>query len=195
MKKFSVVLLILSVSLLSGGCLGKLAVQSLNNKARQYMNEGKTEEAISRLEASIDLDDTIYETYYNLAIAYMDIDKTDKAQEALNRVIELNPDFPEAYYVMAVIYEDNAYSIINGNNANKTEIVSDEGGNVQMKKELSEEEKSKIASDIKSAVNYYNKYLSKQQNSSDKAKVTAKISTLKSELVKYDTPDNEEKSN
>lgn len=193
MKKFSIIILLFCMSLLTSGCVNKLAVQDLNKKAQEYMNSGRTEDAVSRLEASIDLDNTIYETYYNLAVAYMKLDKTDKAQEALNRVLELNPDFPDAYYTMAVIYEDKAYAIINGEDKDKNSENSAEDKNDLQKKELSDGEKTEICIDFDSAIDYYNKYLVKNQNASDRDKVNEKIEQLNSELQKYGKESGEDK--
>lgn len=192
MKKFFAVILLFCISLLTGGCVNKLAVQDLNKKAQEYMNSGRTEDAVSRLEASIDLDNTIYETYYNLAVAYIKLGKTDKAQEALNRVFELNPDFPDAYYSMAVIYEDKAYSIINGENKDENAVIANDGTNIAPNKELTAEEKAEVISAFDSAIDYYNKYLMKKQDASDKDKVNEKINTLNSELQKYGKESGEE---
>ena len=182
MKKFSVIVLLLFISVFASGCVNKVAVQELNKKAQEYMEAGKTEDAISRLESSIDIDNTIFETYYNLAVAYMKVDKTDKAEEALKKVFELNPDFPEAYHTMAVIYEDKANSIINGENKDVLDNVGE-----KIRSELSTEDKTQICSYLDIAIDYYNKYLVKNHNAQDKDKVNEKINALNSELRKYGT--------
>lgn len=185
MKKFYIITLLLFITVSTSGCVNKFAVQELNKKAAEYMKDGKTTDAISRLESSIDLDNTIYETYYNLAVAYLKEDKSDKAQEALEKVFELKPDFADAYHTMAVIYEDKAYAIINGENKSEQTVLNDEGKNISDKKELSNEDKTEICSNLDSAIDYYNKYLVKKQNASDKDKVNEKINSLNQELKKY----------
>ena len=185
MKKISIIVLLLFVSLSTSGCVNKFAIQELNKKAQEYMNNGKTEDAIARLESSIDLDNSIFETYYNLAVAYMKADKADKAGEALKKVFELNPDFADSYYTMAVIFEDKAYAIINGQNNDQKETLDNEGKNISEKKNLTDEEKAEICSDFDSAIDYYNKYLVKKEKASDKEQVNAKINNLNLELQKY----------
>ena len=188
MKKSYIATLLLILTLSTCGCTNKFAVQELNKKAQDYINNGQTEEAIARLEASIDLDNTIYETDYNLAVAYIKADKNDKAEEALNKVLELNPDFADAYYSKAVIYENKAYAVINGeNNENeggRTVIETDNNG-VSVKKELSEQDKEIIRSDFEAAIDNYNQYLIKKRDASDRDKVNEKINALNSELQKY----------
>lgn len=188
MKKFYIATLLLFLTFSACGCTNKPAVQELNKKAQEYMSKGQTEEAISRLEASIDLDNTIFETYYNLAVAYIKAEKSDKAEEALKRVFELNPDFADAYYSMAVVYEDKAYAVINGENGeneeNRTVVEADDNG-VSVKKELSESDKEEICNDFNTAIDNYNKYLIKKQDASDRDKVNEKINSLNEELQKY----------
>jgi len=192
MKKISIIVLLLFVSLSTSGCVNKFAVQELNKKAQEYMKDGKTEDAISRLESSIDLDNSIFETYYNLAVAYMKADKSDKAEEALKKVFELKPDFADSYYTMAVIFEDKAYSLINGENKQEKETIDNEGKDISEKKELTAEERAEICSNFDSAVDYYNKYLVKKQNASDKDQVNEKINKLNLELQKYGKVEAEE---
>ena len=115
--------------------------------------------------------------------------KYDKAIKSLEKTIELNPDFADAYYSMGVAYEDKAVDIINGE-------VKDEDGNVkeadenvaedtETKKELTDAEKTQICDYMTTAIDYYNKYLSKESNSDDKDKVNEKIESLNKDLVKY----------
>ncbi len=171
----------------TSGCTNKMAVQELNQKAQAYMNEGRVEDAIARLESSIDLDNTIYETYYNLAVAYMKVGKYDKAKEALEHVEKINPDFADAYYTMAVMYENSAYDLINGvGNTNNT-VISDENQNISVEKELSLETKNEICNKLDSAIDYYNKYLIKKQKADDKDKVNDKINALNAEIQRYST--------
>ena len=90
---------------------------------------------------------------------------------------------------MGVAYEDKAVDIINGE-------VKDEDGNVkeadenvvedtETKKELTDAEKTQICDYMTTAIDYYNKYLSKESNSDDKDKVNEKIESLNKDLVKY----------
>ena len=80
MKKALLLIVILSISVISTACINNLAVQELNAKAKTYMDNGDTENAIARLKSSVDLDPTIFESYYNLAVAYT------RAEDYLNAV-------------------------------------------------------------------------------------------------------------
>ena len=73
---------ILFVAIASTACINNLAVQDLNNKAKVYMEKGDYNSAIERLKSSIDLDSSIFETHYNLAIAYT------KAEDYINATEE-----------------------------------------------------------------------------------------------------------
>lgn len=189
MQKTLLIIGILVVTLFSTACVNKFAVQELNNNAKAMMAEGRVDDAIARLESSIDLDERVFETHYNLAVVYIQAKKYDKAIKSLEKTIELNPDFADAYYSMGVAYEDKAVDIINGE-------VKDEDGNVkeadekvaedtETKKELTDAEKTQICDYMTSAIDYYNKYLSKESNSDDKDKVNEKIESLNKDLVKY----------
>lgn len=189
MQKTLLIIGILVVTLFSTACVNKFAVQELNNNAKAMMAEGRVDDAIARLESSIDLDERVFETHYNLAVVYIQAKKYDKAIKSLEKTIELNPDFADAYYSMGVAYEDKAVDIINGE-------VKDEDGNVkeadenvvedtETKKELTDAEKTQICDYMTTAIDYYNKYLSKESNSDDKDKVNKKIESLNKDLVKY----------
>lgn len=71
---------ILFVAVASTACINNLAVQDLNNKAQVYMEKGDYTQAIERLKSSIDLDPSIFETHYNLAVAYT------KSEDYINAV-------------------------------------------------------------------------------------------------------------
>ena len=189
MQKTLLIIGILVVTLFSTACVNKFAVQELNNNAKAMMAEGRVDDAIARLESSIDLDERVFETHYNLAVVYIQAKKYDKAIKSLEKTIELNPDFADAYSSMGVAYEDKAVDIINGE-------VKDEDGNVkeadenvaedtETKKELTDAEKTQICDYMTTAIDYYNKYLSKESNSDDKDKVNDKIESLNKDLVKY----------
>ncbi len=190
MQKTLLIIGILFVTLVSTACVNKFAVQELNNNAKAMMAEGRLDDAIARLESSIDLDERVFETHYNLAVVYIQAKKYDKAIKSLEKTIELNPDFADAYYSLGVAYEDKAIDIINGE-------VRDENGNVIEQDEdtnsddtdkqrvLSNSEKTQICDFITNAIDFYNKYLSKSEKATDKDKVNEKIESLNKDLVKY----------
>ena len=83
MKKALLIASVLFIAVISTACINNIAVQELNNKAAEYMQKGDYEAAVNRLQASIDLDSSMYETYYNLGIAATSAKKYDVAIEAL----------------------------------------------------------------------------------------------------------------
>lgn len=187
MQKTLLIIGILVVTLFSTACVNKFAVQELNNNAKTLIAQGRIDDAIARLESSIDLDENVYETHYNLAVVYIQAKKYDKAIKSLEKAIELNPDFADAYYSMAVAYEDTAVDIINGNvndeenqDADKQEVEQPDG-----KRVFTDTEKTQICDNITTAIDFYNKYLSKNTNAADKDKVNEKIEDLNKDLVKY----------
>ena len=102
MKKALLIASVLFIAVISTACINNIAVQELNNKAAEYMQKGDYEAAINRLEASIDLDATMYETYYNLGIAATNAKKYELAIDALNNGIKVKPDFANFYYSLAM---------------------------------------------------------------------------------------------
>lgn len=102
MKKALMVVSVLIIAVISTACINSMAVQELNNKADEYMQKGDYESAMSRLQASLDLDDTIYQTHYNLGIAALKSEKYEKAIEAFENGIKIKPDFADFYYSLAI---------------------------------------------------------------------------------------------
>ena len=198
MKKFLSIISILLVSLLSTACINNLAVQELNNKAKVFMDKGDYENAISRLEASIDLDDTIFETQYNLAVAYTYANKYKKAIEAFDKAIKLNPTMAETYYSLGVAQENFAIDVIKGEvnlNGEEKEIDDDNDNDDTVKNsksdddELSKEDIAAVKELYNQAIQSYETYLEKSKNAKDKSNVEAKISNIKTEIQKLDNPE------
>lgn len=192
MKKAFLLVLILFVSVISTACINNLAVQELNNKAKDYLQKGDYDNAISRLKSSIDLDSTIFETHYNLGIAYTQAEKYPEAVKTFQNAIKLKPSFADAYYSLAVAQENYAKGIIDGSIKNKDEKaqVGSEQKNEEeqvSKKVLSGDEKSQVAKLFSDAITSYGTYLEKSQKSDDKQDVEQKIEYLKSEAAKYST--------
>lgn len=204
MRKFLSILTILLVSVLSTACINNLAVQELNNKAKVFMDKGDYENAISRLQASVDLDDTIFETQYNLAVAYTYANKYKEAIETFGKAINLKPTMAETYYSLGVAQENFAIDVIKGevniNGEKPNDDDDDEEDTVQNKTsdddvtELSKEEKEAVKDLYNQAIESYETYLQKAGNAKDKATVEAKISNIKTEIKKVDNPDYEDDS-
>lgn len=153
MKKALMIASVLLVAVISTACINNIAVQELNNKAAEYMQKGDYESAMNRLQASLDLDSTMYETYYNLGIASINAKKYEKAIEAFEGGIKIKPDFADFYYSLGVAQTDFADELV--------EVTED-------KKEISEEDKLKAIELKKSAVENLTKYLELQPTAEDK---------------------------
>lgn len=182
MKKALLLVSILFISVVSTACINKFAVQELNNKAKGYIEQGDYENAIERLKSSADLDDTVFETHYNLAVAYTQAEDYNNAINSFRKAIELNPDFADAYYSLAVAEEDFSIDLAKG------ALTLDENGAVvkvddetlmkQEKVVLSDAVQKMINDLLADAVSNYNLYLSKGVNLSDEDEVKQKIQKL-----------------
>lgn len=189
MKKALLLVCILSISVITTACINNLAVQELNNKAAVFMEKGNYAEAIERLKSSIDLDDTLFESHYNLAIAYTKNGEYANAVNSYRNAIKLKPEFADAYYSLAVAEEDIITDIFAGH------IEADESGNVTpVKKEENEEaaqaeftpsETSKAYADklTDDAILNYETYLEKNPEAQDKSEVESRINYLKKHIV------------
>lgn len=155
MKKALMIASVLLIAVVSTACINNMAVQELNNKAAEYMQKGDYESAMNRLQASLDLDATMYETYYNLGVAAISAEKFDKAIEALESGIKVKPDFADFYYSLGVAQN---------NFAEKLEETEDD-------KEISEEDKIKIEELKKSSAENLAKYLEIKPDAEEKTTV------------------------
>lgn len=153
MKKALMIASVLLVAVISTACINNIAVQELNNKAAEYMQKGDYESAMNRLQASLDLDSTMYETYYNLGIASINAKKYEKAIEAFEGGIKIKPDFADFYYSLGVAQADLADELV--------EVTED-------KKEITEEDKLKAVEFKKAAVENLTKYLELNPTTEDK---------------------------
>jgi len=194
MKKVTLLLLFLFISVITTACINNLAVQQLNSKAKEQMSNGNTEEAICRLESSLDLDGNIFETYYNLGVAYIDVKKYKKAISMLNKATELKPDFADSYYSLAVAQENLAYAIINHEDPNDDDKDKDKDDDTEedintkdtedkdKDKPLTDSEKAEVIKNLTEAVQMYEKYLSLAQENADKTKIQAQIGSINTKL-------------
>ena len=193
MKKVVLLITILFVSVISTACINNLAVQELNNKAKEYMANGETEKAICRLRSSIDLDTSIFETHYNLGVALIEVKEYAEAQASLENAIKLKPDFADSYYSLAMAMENQADDIINGRtnedktlNAEQTEETAQQA-DAKAKKELTEAEKNKVIELLNGAVDNYNKYIVKRPDAEDKDKVEEQIRFVNEQIGQYNS--------
>ncbi len=191
MKKFLFIISILCISLFSTACVNNLAVQELNNKAKVFMDKGDYENAISRLQASVDLDDSIFETQYNLGVAYTYADKYNEAIETFNKAITLKPNMAETFYSLGIAQENFAIDIVKGLiKADGKPFTAEEiaEASAEDKPVLSDEDIEKIKLLYNNAIQSYETYLQKAGTPKDKDNVEAKISNIKVELEKIENP-------
>ena len=193
MKKVVLLITILFVSVISTACINNLAVQELNNKAKEYMANGETEKAICRLRSSIDLDTSIFETHYNLGVALIEVKEYAEAQASLENAIKLRPDFADSYYSIAMAMENQADDIINGTtiedktlNTEQTEETAKQA-DAKAKQELTEAEKNKIVELLNGAIDNYNKYIVKKPDAEDKDKVEEQIRFINQQIGQYNS--------
>lgn len=194
MKKAFLLAAILFISVVSTACINNFAVQELNNKAKDFMDKGDYASAIERLKSSVDLDGSIFETRYNLAVAYTKAEDYSNAIQAYNDAIKLNPDFPDAYYSLAVCEENLAKDIISGEvivndddtiqKASETEQEADDNSQAENKK-LSQSSKKILTSLLGNAISDYRLYLDKNETNDDRAYIEDKVKELEMLLAKY----------
>ena len=190
MKKAFLLASILFISVISTACINNFAVQELNNKAKDFMDKGDYVSAIERLKSSIDLDGTVFETQYNLAVAYTKAEDYSNAIKTYNDAIKLNPNFPDAHYSLAVCEENLAKDIIAGevkvnDDDSVTKAEDSDEEDISDKKELSENDKKMLTTLLNNAISDYMIYQDKNPTSDDKTYVENKVKELQMLLAEY----------
>ena len=184
MKKEIFIVTILFVAVISTACINNIAVQELNNAAKSYMDKGDYNAAIERLESSLELDGTVYETYYNLGVAYVEAKKYDKAVETLSKAINLNSKYADSYYTLGVAQEGLADSYADVNNNESVKLASAEDGVANTSENsyqnYSDEVKEKMIEGYLSAITNYRKY----SDMSNSAQKTEEINSHIAEMEK-----------
>lgn len=191
MKKALMIASILFIAVVSTACINNIAVQELNNKAAEYMEKGDYESAMDRLQASLDLDATMYETYYNLGIAAINAKKYDKAIEALEGGIKIKPDYADFYYSLGLAQSDLADELMEPSEEDDSEDVSGLNKDNDKKITVSDEDKNKAIDLKRSSVDNLKKYLEMTPKAEDKETIETLIS--ESEAFINDTSLNVEK--
>ncbi len=188
MRKLTLFLAILFVSVLCSACINNIAIQELNNKAQEFMQKGDFQSAISRLESSVDLDGTVFETRYNLGVAYISAQEFKKAQEQLNEAIKIKPDFADSYYSLAVAQESDALKILEDDEDDETNVeveVVEDNDEFSNLKNISEQDAKYLVEMLGNAINSYKKYLELKPDTNDKGEVETQISYLEETASKY----------
>ncbi len=167
MRKALLIASVLFIAVISTACINNIAVQELNNKAAEYMEKGNYEAAVNRLQASIDLDSTMYETYYNLGVAATNAKKYDIAIEALENGLKLKSDYADFYYSLGAAQYEYANNLLEGK-------VEEE----DMVTPASEEDKQKSEELKQSALVNLQKYLEMKPQAEDKETVETLINDI-----------------
>ena len=162
MKKALLIASVLFIAVISTACINNIAVQELNNKAAEFMQEGDYESAMNRLEASIDLDSSMYETYYNLGIAATNAKKYEKAIEAFQNGLKVRADYANFYYSLAVAQAEYSEELLDA-------------------EKVSEDDKTKALELKVSAIENAKKYLELNPQAEDKDEVEELLEDLAKE--------------
>ena len=188
MKKAFLLASILFISVISTACINNFAVQELNNKAKDFMDKGDYVSAIERLKSSVDLDGSVFENQYNLAVAYTKAEDYSNAIKTYAAAIKLNPDFADAYYSLAVCEENLAKDIISGavkvngdGTIEKVEEIDNEAEEVKVV--LSDRAKETLGKLLNDAISDYGLYQDKSNEPDDRAFVDRKVKELQQLLA------------
>lgn len=182
MKKVLLIVSVLIVAVVSTACINNLAVQDLNNKAKAFMEQGDYTQAIERLKSSIDLDPSIFETHYNLAIAYTKAENYALAVEEYQKALEIKPNDADSYYSLATAQNNLAVDMIKGKvrlaEDNTLYIANPDDTDDEEEFKPSGQEQQLIDANYEAAVANYKKYLQLEPNAKDKAEVEAQIDNI-----------------
>lgn len=177
MQKLLSILLLLFISVITTACINNFAVQELNNKAKEYLDKGDTETAICRLKSSLDLDNTVYETHYNLGIAYLNAKEYDNAIKYFDETLQLKPNFPSVYFSKGVTYEEMFYEATEDTDDKEDiDTKKDEKETKDINIKLSQNEL------LSKSIENYKLYLENEKEPSDYNDVSQKIKELEDKL-------------
>lgn len=195
MKKALLLIVILSISIISTACINNLAVQELNTKAKTFMDNGDIENAISRLKSSVDLDPTIFESHYNLAVAYTRAENYSDAIESYKKAIELKPDFADSYYSLAVCEENLAGDIKSGEisvnedgtlkKLSESELEEIQALKQENKFKISKESETKIVELLEDSVKNFKTYVEMNPTGDDVEDANNEINSIEEKLKDY----------
>ena len=185
MKKALMIASVLLIAVISTACINNIAVQELNNKAAEFMQKGDYNAAMNRLQASLDLDSTLYETHYNLGVAAVNSYKYDVAIEALENSIKLNPNHADSYYTLALAQSGLAEELL----ADRTEFDDDDKATTNKNNkndvvEFSKEDMEKYKNLRTSAVENLKKYIELNPNKKEEESIIDLIADLEKPVEK-----------
>ncbi len=154
----------------------------MNNKAKIYADKGDYTQAIERLKSSIDLDPSIFETHYNLAVVYTQAEDYINAVEEYKKVLEMKPDSADSYYSLATAVNNLAVDMAQGRTRMREDgsLYTPKADEIDPseKFEMSEAEKNFVDELYSSATANFEKYLELKPDASDKTEVEAQIQKI-----------------
>ena len=175
MKKALLIVSILFAAVISTACINNIAVQELNNKAAEYMQKGDYESAMNRLQASLDLDNTMYQTYYNLGVAAIGANKYDVAIGALEGGIKIKPDFYDFYYSLGVAQIGFADDMYEKAELKETAVADTEKDSVDIQRDIEKIDKESIVDLKLSAIKNLKIYLEHVPDTKDREAIEEMI--------------------
>lgn len=182
MKKVLFIASILFVAVISTACINNLAVQDLNNKAQGYMAKGDYPQAIERLKSSIDLDPSIFETHYNLAVAYTQNEDYVNAVEEYKKAIKIRPQSAVVYYSLATaennLMVDMEQGKVRMNDIDNSLYSPKTDEEMSEKVKLTAKEKEFVSELNDSAIQNYQQYLQLNPKAKDKKDVELQIQKM-----------------
>lgn len=182
MKKTLLIVSVLLVAVVSTACINNFAVRDLNNKAQVYMQKGDYAQAIERLKSSLDLDPSVYETHYNLAIAYTKAEDYLKASDEYEKALEIKPNEADVFYSLATTQNNLAVDIEQGRVRLDVDgkLYKPKADEVDFSEEykMSDKEQEFVTEYKNAAVQNYKKYLELNPNAADKDEVEKQIDAL-----------------
>lgn len=170
MKKLLSFLLLLLLGVICTACVNTFAVHELNEIAAKFIQDGDYQSAISRLESANDLDDSVFETRYNLATAYIGVNDCEKALKNVLEAKKIDDKKPSVYYTLAV-----ANDCFVSNRLNNGEI-EEETADFQA---ISNE---KAIEYLRNAIENYETYLSMDTHAADAEEVKETIENDKAKM-------------
>ena len=146
------------------------------------MQAGEIDNAITRLESSVDLDDNVYESRYNLAVAYMQKKECKKALENIVVAEKLIKDEPAVYYTYGVASHCVAKETIEPKDKFGNKINIDHYGNNELY-DLNQ----RYIFHLNNALKYLDLYTKIATNADDTKEVISLVHNIREELVKAES--------
>lgn len=186
MKNVILIVSILFVAVISTACINNLAVQDLNNKAKSYAEKGDYTQAIERLKSSIDLEPSLFETHYNLAVVYTQAEDYANAVEEYKKVISMKPNMADSYYSLATAQNNLAVDMKQGkvrlNHDGSLYSPNNDDDDFDEKSDITDDKEHYITDLYVGALENYKIYLELNPSASDKETVKATISKINKNL-------------